>query len=106
MAAEVAAGSPSSSIGYTFCFGRWQLPFLQQQQLKQLWWFVQSAKKQWRSIEENNSLGAQPHEATHNGKTVKNNISLARIVRIYPRHGEEGGESHALRIIVGLTPAE
>jgi hypothetical protein len=73
---------------------------LQQQQLKQLWWFVQSAKKQWRSIEENNSLGAQPHEATQNGKTVKNNISLARFVRISAAQ-RRMQKASALRIIVG-----
>jgi hypothetical protein len=57
-------------MGNSIRAGRRQLPFLQQQQLTQLWWFVQSATKQLRSIDENSSLGAQPPVANTNGKTT------------------------------------
>jgi hypothetical protein len=63
-----------------------QLPFLQQQQLTQLWWLVQSATKQLRSIEENNSRGAQPHAMLASGKSSTTRINAARISQPPPEN--------------------
>jgi len=67
---------PRTSGSWITVGGCRQLPFLQQQQLRQLWWFMRSATKQCRSIDENSSFGAQPNMPPASSKMTATHFGL------------------------------